>query len=77
MVCSDFFDNNDATVVCKQLGFSGVEEIVDVTVFGGGGLVVVDNLACSGNEDQLSDCGDIIWRFHNCATPKDVGLICS
>ncbi len=77
VVCSDFFDNNDAVVVCKQLGFSGVEEIVDVAVFGGGGPVVLDDLSCTGNEDELADCGSITWRFHNCLYPKDVGLICS
>ena len=78
VVCSDFFDNNDAVVVCKQLGFSGVEEIVDVTVFGGGGgPVVLDDVSCTGTEDDLADCGSITWRFHNCLYPKDVGLICS
>ncbi len=77
MVCGDFFDNNDATVICRQLGFYGVEEIVDVSVFGGGGRVLVDDLSCTGTESALADCGSINWGFHNCLTPDDVGLICS
>lgn len=77
MVCSDFFDINDAVVICRQLGFSGVEEILDVSVFGGGGTVVVDDLSCTGNELRLADCSGFIWGHHNCHTPKDVGLRCS
>lgn len=77
VVCSDFFDIRDAVVICRQLGFVGVEEIVDVSVFGGGGQVVVDDLSCTGNEDKLTDCPSTAGYMHNCYTPTDVGLRCS
>ena len=77
-MCSDFFDNDDAAVICNELGFSGVEKFVDVSVFGSGsGTVWLDDLQCTGNEDKLSDCTSDYYGSHNCLIPKDVGLMCS
>ena len=77
-VCSDFFDNDDAAVICNELGFSGVEKFVDVSVFGSGiSTMCLDDLQCTGSEDKLSDCTSNLYEFHNCLIPKDVGLMCS
>ena len=76
-VCSDHFDYNDAFVVCRQAGFPGVDEIVDVTVFGSGDRVLVDDLECSGTETNLNYCSRSHWGEHDCNISSDVGVICS
>ena len=78
-VCSDHFGNDDAVVVCHQLGFSGVEEVVSVEVFGSGnGQVWIDNVHCTGYEERITDCHlEEDYGVHNCDILSDVGIRCS
>ena len=60
-VCDDFWDVNDAQVVCRQLGYSvdGAISYVRVGIppFGAGsGLIRLDNVECNGNESSLFEC---------------------
>ena len=52
----DGFGNNEATVVCKELGFQNGEAL-PLTVFGRrSGSQVRKNLTCTGNETTLLNC---------------------
>ncbi len=59
-VCNDRFGTNDATVVCRQLGFpvTGAEAFRDAsTRFNiSTGPVFLDRVTCFGEENQLIDC---------------------
>ena len=102
-VCDDGWTDVDASVVCRQLGYSrfsehaiwthdchyelslNIYDYIDVLPsdasayssahFGqGNGSIVLDDVACVGNETRLVDC-----RYngtHNCAHTEDAGASC-
>src|SRR4051794_25452144 len=54
-VCDDFWDDVDANVVCRQLGFQ-VGTARDQAFFGEGtGPITMDNVECTGKEGVLTD----------------------
>jgi len=57
-VCDDSWDNTDAAVACRQLGFSGANATaLPNAAFGqGSGAIVLDNVACTGFEGSLVNC---------------------
>ncbi|XP_022096125.1 deleted in malignant brain tumors 1 protein-like [Acanthaster planci] len=77
-VCDDEWDITDANVVCKQLGFVGATEAASEARFGEGtGYILLDNVACTGEESRLEDCPNRGWREENCDHSEDAGVICS
>ncbi|XP_072047055.1 uncharacterized protein [Amphiura filiformis] len=77
-VCDDSWDNDDAMVVCRQLGFpSGDAQAVSDAQFGEGtGEIWLDDVDCSGSENSLGKCWHIGWGNHNCGHYEDAGVIC-
>ncbi|XP_070560707.1 scavenger receptor cysteine-rich domain-containing protein DMBT1-like isoform X2 [Ptychodera flava] len=75
-VCDDSFEDIDAIVVCQQLGYSGGTQYQGATFGEGTGHIWLDDVACSGAESHLSDCGNAGWGTHNCQHSEDVGVAC-
>ena len=76
-VCDDQFTRTDAIVVCKQLGFEGADRAVPRSGYGRGtGQIWMDGVACTGNEQKLSDCPFNSWGINDCRHSEDVGVIC-
>ena len=78
-VCDDSWDINDARVVCRQLGFADAE----ASYFGfehnfgqGTGEILLDDVACTGNEMSLLDCPNNGLGNHNCSHSEDAGVLC-
>ena len=42
----------------------------------GDGPIWIDNLACSGFEENINDCGFLGWGVHNCQHSDDAGVVC-
>ncbi|XP_041454769.1 deleted in malignant brain tumors 1 protein-like isoform X1 [Lytechinus variegatus] len=77
-ICDDYWDINDGAVACRQLGYSGVDQVYQGGQFGeGSGTIWLDDLQCSGSEDELSACSSKGWGVHNCGHSEDAGLRCS
>nr|KAG5685298.1 hypothetical protein BaRGS_016364 [Batillaria attramentaria] len=57
-VCDDSFDNNDAAVICRQLGLNSSSALaMGVASYGQGtGQIWIDDLACMGTESNLASC---------------------
>ena len=72
-VCDDSWDDQDARVVCAEVGCSGGNPTA-VQQFGGGvGQIWLDEVSCTGSEASLSDCDHNGWGQHNCGHYEDAG----
>ncbi|XP_076082455.1 neurotrypsin-like [Mytilus galloprovincialis] len=75
-VCRDFFDDIDATVACQQLGFCSGKALHSYNVVDGTGVILLDDLHCSGIESRLMTCSyDPITT--DCGSYEDIGVSCS
>ncbi|XP_019850027.1 PREDICTED: scavenger receptor cysteine-rich type 1 protein M160-like [Amphimedon queenslandica] len=74
-VCDDSWDTNDATVVCRQLGYDLTGTAYSNAYFGAGtGRILMDDVACTGSESYLTNCSHT--TNHNCRHSEDAGVIC-
>uniref|UniRef100_A0A8C1PFQ0 Neurotrypsin n=1 Tax=Cyprinus carpio TaxID=7962 RepID=A0A8C1PFQ0_CYPCA len=76
-VCDDQWDDNDAEVVCRQLGLGGIAKAWMGAYFGAGsGRVLLDEVSCTGNELSIEQCPKTAWGEHNCDHTEDAGVSC-
>uniref|UniRef100_A0A672S8C5 Serine protease 12 n=1 Tax=Sinocyclocheilus grahami TaxID=75366 RepID=A0A672S8C5_SINGR len=74
-VCDDQWDDNDAEVVCRQLG--GIAKAWVGAYYGAGsGRVLLDEVSCTGNELSIEQCPKTAWGEHNCDHTEDAGVSC-
>lgn len=77
-VCDDKWDEADARVVCRMLGFNTSA----VTAFGrnfrskGAGKIVITDVSCSGDEVSLGNC-NYSTQTSYCNHNEDAGLSCA
>ena len=73
---------NSSEVICRQLGFPGVDTLLKEAESGGkrNEPVWLDQLKCLGNESMIESCSHGKWslvaeecRFHK----KDIQVLCS
>ena len=77
-VCDDYWDMNDAKVVCRQLGYKyTVRALRGGEVPHGSGEIILDDLECNGSEQNLTSCFHKGWGRHNCGHHEDAGVHCS
>lgn len=77
-ICDDFWDINDANVVCRQLGFTGADRTRVAAYFGEGrGTIWFDDVQCSGTEESLYDCPKSKPSVNNCRPTEDAGVECT
>ncbi|XP_037394047.1 deleted in malignant brain tumors 1 protein [Pygocentrus nattereri] len=77
-VCDADFDQQDAEVVCRELGCGLPVEVLGAAAFGRGeGQVWSEELQCRGNESQIHFCPTTSSLKHNCSHDNDVGLVCA
>ncbi|XP_033731920.1 scavenger receptor cysteine-rich domain-containing group B protein-like [Pecten maximus] len=75
-VCDDSWDNNDAEVVCRQLGYSGGDARSNAYFGRGSEPTWMDDVRCDGSESRLQACRFSGWRIENCNHGEDAGVVC-
>ncbi|XP_072166777.1 scavenger receptor cysteine-rich domain-containing protein DMBT1-like [Diadema setosum] len=78
-VCDDEWDDDDARVVCRQLGYSTsyAQAMTRATYGEGSGSILLDNVGCDGWESSLASCSSDGWYSHNCGHHEDAGVRCA
>ncbi|XP_028395651.1 putative DMBT1-like protein [Dendronephthya gigantea] len=77
-ICDDNWDIKDAEVVCRQLGYQKANEALQGKyVLSGSGPIWLDDVHCTGNEKELTNCPSKNWGSHNCQHSDDAGVNCS
>ena len=78
-VCDDGWDDTDAGVVCRQLGFGSSGTAIGSAGFGqGSGSIWLDSVTCTGNESTLASCGHLgVNITKSCTHSEDAGVRCS
>ena len=78
-VCDDGWDDTDAGVVCRQLGFGSSGTAIGSAYFGqGSGPIWLDSVACTGSESTLASCGHLgVGVTRSCSHSLDAAIICT
>jgi len=89
-VCDDGFGQNEANMVCQELGFSRATKTFGDQVKGRGNLrdkhpygrgirqpVLIDNLRCPAGASSLSQCNYVPNIGLNCQHWEDTAVICA
>ena len=77
-VCDDYWDLQDAKVVCRQLGYGQAVAALKNAAYGGGsGPIWYDNVRCSGSEARLTQCPHPGLGVQDCRHHEDAGVICA
>ena len=76
-VCRDNFDEADALVACRSLGFKRGTVLNANQTPDGTGAILLDDLHCTGTENSLLECQHNGIGIHNCQHNEDVGVFCS
>ena len=77
-VCDDGWDDTDAGVVCRQLGFGSSGTAIASAGFGqGSGSIWLDNIECTGSESTLARCSHLgVSITRSCSHSEDAGIRC-
>ena len=77
-VCDDFWNRNNAKVVCRHLGFNDpIGSDYSTKRFGAGtGDIGLTNVDCDGVENSLLDCRAQKWNNNKCKHTEDIGVVC-
>ena len=78
-VCDDTWDENDAFVVCRELGYPNVTLVTRGSFFGPAGTINIEKVRCNGNETRLGQCSyRTSMSMSNCKTGwrREAGVIC-
>ena len=76
-ICADGWGKEDARVACRQLGFPDIKALQGINVPSGSGKIWLDEVACTGTEQNIASCVHDGWGKHDCSHSEDAGVECS
>ncbi|XP_048587258.1 uncharacterized protein LOC5508390 isoform X2 [Nematostella vectensis] len=78
-ICDDHWGIEEATVICRMLGFKRAVKATDRAFFGSApGLgFLLDHVKCRSDERSVAECAHYYWNTTNCYVGEEAGVICS
>ncbi len=76
-ICDDDFDNLDAEVFCRMLGYRNGFALGGASYGMGEGSIWLDGIDCKGTENNLNECAHSKLGYNDCMHEEDVGVWCS
>ena len=76
-ICHDLWNENDAQVACRDLGFNSENTSALLNAFynSSSGPIYLDNVQCTGNEESLEFC-ELSREIDGCTHSEDAGVSC-
>ena len=76
-ICHNLWNENDAQVVCRSLGFSSENTSALNNAYYGSssGSIYLNNIQCTGDEQSLSNCSFSL-EIDECTHEQDAGVSC-
>ena len=75
-VCDHYWHDDDASVVCHQLGYGRGVALKKAHFGQGYGKIWLDDVKCRGSEVRLEECFHNGWGTHSCTHEDDAGVKC-
>lgn len=63
-------------VIIKCVNFREISAFGSSRFHNGGGQIMLDDVKCTGHEDDIANCPSNGWYISNCGHNEDVGLNC-
>ena len=76
-ICHYGWDDTDATVVCRQLGFKFGRALRNGDGSEGKGEIWLNRVNCKGTETDIADCEATEWGTSFCFHFQDAGVVCT
>ncbi|ELT89741.1 hypothetical protein CAPTEDRAFT_74318, partial [Capitella teleta] len=83
-ICSKSFGQEEADVLCRSFGYyylyvslnSGSVPYQLLHFGDGSGPIWLDGVDCTGNENSIEQCTNLVWGTNDCGHDEDAGLLC-
>ncbi|XP_068826279.1 macrophage scavenger receptor types I and II isoform X2 [Capricornis sumatraensis] len=77
-VCDDRWELRGGLVVCRSLGYKGVQSVHKRAYFGKGtGPIWLNEVFCFGKESSIEECRIRQWGVRACSHDEDAGVTCT
>ncbi|XP_041609587.1 macrophage scavenger receptor types I and II isoform X1 [Vulpes lagopus] len=77
-VCDDHWELRGGQVICRSLGYQGVQTVHKGAYFGQGtGPIWLNEVFCFGRESSIEECKIRQWGVRVCSHAEDAGVTCT